>query len=315
MPLPHGEEVSFLRKWVVAVRPWSFPASSMPVVFGTSLAWVIGRAPVHVLRALLALLAMVVLHAAANMLSDVFDYKRGLDREATPVSGAVVRRWISTRQAARTSTVLFVLGAAIGLVLVAQVGRVLLYIGLVGLPIGAGYTLLKYRALGDLAVGLNFGLLGSLGAWVVQTESFSWLPVVWSVPQAVLIVAILHANNWRDTVSDRERRVTTMASLFGDRGSLVYYGALLLVPFVYIFALVFLPPALGPEVTAMPLTFLVILLALPKALGLWARARRRHAPRHPLDFVVLDGATAQYNLVFGCLCISALWIQFVLTRL
>ena len=85
--------------------------------------------------------------------------------------------------------------------------------------IGAFYTVLKFRALGDLAVFLNFGILGALGAWVVQIETFSWMPVVWTVPMAMLVVAILHANNWRDTISDTERRVRTIASLLGDKGS------------------------------------------------------------------------------------------------
>src|SRR5512137_1302955 len=86
---------SLLRRWIVAARPWALPASTMPVVFGTSLAVVIGGARLDVLRFVLALLAMIVLHSAANMLSDVFDYRRGLDRDVTPVSGAIARGWLS----------------------------------------------------------------------------------------------------------------------------------------------------------------------------------------------------------------------------
>ena len=37
-----------------------------------------------------------------------------------------------------------------------------------------------------------------LGAWVVQTRSFSWIPVLWTVPMSMLVIGILHANNWRD---------------------------------------------------------------------------------------------------------------------
>ena len=308
------ENVPLLKKWIIAARPWSMPASTMPVIFGTSLAWVIAGAPVHIARFLLALLAMVILHSAANMLSDVFDHRRGLDREVTPVSGAIVRGWLTGRQVAIGSSLLFIIGSGLGLALVVMAGNVLLYIGGLGVIIGAGYTLLKYRALGDLAVFLNFGLLGALGAWVVQTGTFSWLPVVWTVPQAALVIAILHANNWRDTVSDSERKVRTVASLLGDKGSLGYYGLLLFGTFLYIFALIFIPRIFSLQITAMPLTFLLILLALPKALDLWGRARRRHTPRRPMDFIILDGATSQYNLLFGVLCILAVWLDFVLTR-
>jgi 1,4-dihydroxy-2-naphthoate octaprenyltransferase len=175
--------------------------------------------------------------------------------------------------------------------------------------VGAGYTLLKARALGDLAVFLNFGLLGAAGAWIVQTGSFSWLPVVWTVPMALLVIAILHANNWRDIVSDGERRVTTVAGHLGDRGSLVYYGLLIFGPVFIDLAFIGLPRIAGGPLRPMPWTFLLVLLALPNALRLWGRAVRRAAPRASLDFIILDGATAQHNLVFGLLSTAAVILE------
>jgi 1,4-dihydroxy-2-naphthoate octaprenyltransferase len=313
--MENGRSVSLLKKWIIAFRPWALPASTMPVVFGTSLAVVIGKAPFSLGLFLLALGGMIVLHTAANMLSDVFDFNRGLDRDITPVSGAIVRGWLSARQVAAGSAFLFVIGTAIGLYLVSVTGKTLLLIGGLGLAVGLFYTALKYHALGDLAVFLNFGLLGSLGAWVVQTRRFSWIPVVWTVPMAMLVVAILHANNWRDSISDRERRVTTVAALLGDRGSLFYYGFLVFGSLAIIVGLIFLPRLVSSQLAAMPLTFLVVMLALPQALSLWGRALRRHTPRRPMDFLILDGATANYNLVFGLLCTAAVWLNFVVAKL
>jgi 1,4-dihydroxy-2-naphthoate octaprenyltransferase len=304
--------ISSLKKWLVAARPWALPASTMPVVFGTSLAVVIGGVPLAPIRFLLALLAMMVLHSAANMLSDVFDFRRGLDKDVTPVSGAIVRGWLSDKAVAAGSIILFVVGSALGLWLVAITGTVLLVIGIIGVLIGASYTMLKYHALGDMAVFLNFGLLGSLGAWVVQTQEFSWIPVIWTVPMAMLVSAILHANNWRDTVSDTERRVKTFASILGDRGSFAYYGFLIFGSLAIIFGLVIVPRLVSSKLPAMPWTFAIILLALPRARQLWERAKRRRHPRQPMDFIILDGATANYNLIFGLLCTAALWIQYVL---
>jgi len=309
--MPDSAVPPTLKKWLVAARPWSFPASTMPVVFGTSLAVVIGGARLDVLCFAAALLAMIILHAAANMLSDVFDFKRGLDTQVTPVSGALVRGWLSTKAVTAGSFILFALGIGLGLVLVTLTGTVLLIIGAVGVAIGAAYTLLKYNTLGDLAVFLNFGILGGLGSWVVQTKSFSWIPAVWTVPMAMLVIAILHANNWRDTISDGELRVRTFASVLGDKGSFAYYGLLLFGSMALIFAFILVPRFLFRTLPAMPWTFVLVLLALPKALQLWGRARRRHAPRQPMDFIILDGATAQYNLIFGLLCTASVWAWFV----
>jgi len=303
---------STLRKWIVAARPWSFPASTMPVVFGTALAVVIGGARLAPLRFLWACATMVVLHAAANMLSDVYDFRGGLDREPTPVSGAVVRGWLTDGQVFRGAAALFAIGGASGLLMAAVTGRSLFVIGGLGLVVGIFYTVLKPRALGDLAVFLDFGLLGAAGAWIVQTGSFSWLPVVWTVPMAMLVIAILHANNWRDIASDGDRCVRTVAGRLGDRGSLVYYALLVFGPFVIDLGFVAGPRLFRGPLPPLPWTFGLVALALPSALRLWGRAVRRAAPRRPMDFVVLDGATAGHNLVFGLLSAAAVVLEGLL---
>jgi 1,4-dihydroxy-2-naphthoate octaprenyltransferase len=301
-----------LRKWITAARPWALPASTMPVVFGTSLAVVVGGARLDLLRFALALAAMVILHSAANMLSDVFDFRRGLDTAATPVSGAIVRGWLTDRQVARGSAALFAAGLVLGLVLAWMTGWILFVIGAAGVLIGASYSLLKVHALGDLAVFLNFGILGALGAWTVQTRTFSWLPVVWTVPMALLVVGILHANNWRDIATDSDRRVRTFAAVLGDRGSQGYYGFLLFGSLFLVAAFVTVPRLGIFSAPVLPWPCLIAGAGLPAALRLWGRAKRRRAPAAPLDFVVLDGATAGYNLVFGLLYTAGLWLELIL---
>jgi 1,4-dihydroxy-2-naphthoate octaprenyltransferase len=281
----------------------------MPVVFGTALAAVVGGARFSPLFFLWAILTMVALHSAANMLSDVFDFRRGLDRDVTPVSGAIVRGWLTDRQVFRGAAALFVLGTTSGLLIAWLTGRSLLIVGGIGLAVGVCYTLLKAQALGDLAVFLNFGLLGAAGAWIVQTKVFSWLPVLWTVPMGLLVIAILHANNWRDISSDAEKRVTTLAGHLGDRGSFIYYGALLFAPFAIDIVLITLPRFTAVPLRPMPWTFLFVLLALPNALTLWGRATRRAAPRRPMDFIILDGATANHNLVFGLISTAAVVLE------
>lgn len=306
---------SALKAWLIAGRPWSFPASTMPVLFGTSLAVVVGGAPFRPLRFLLAMAAMVVLHAASNMLSDAFDFKRGLDREATPLSGAVIRGWWTPRQGTRNAAAAFAGGAALGVILALLSSPALLAVGGVGVLIGAAYSGLKRFALGDLAVFLNFGILGGLGAWIVQTGSVSWVPVVWTVPTALLVAAILHANNWRDAASDRSLGVRSLASVLGDRGSLVYYGFLVFGPFAAVLGLMLGPRAGTGPLPPLPWTFLLVFAALPRALSLFGRGLRRRAPRRPADFAMLDGATARYNLVYGLLATAAVWLDLLARRL
>ena len=300
---------SWIGKWLVAMRPFALPASTMSVLFGTVLAVTVGGAPFKGLLFLAALVSMAVLHTGANLLNDVYDYQKGIDRKVNPVSGGVVRGWISQQEALAAGWLFLVVGSGIGLLIYSQVGTPILVIGTAGVLIGILYTWgplpLKYSALGDLAVFLDFGVLGALGAWTVQTGTASWLPVIWAVPMSLLVVGILHSNNWRDIRSDSEGNIRTMATLFGDRRSEGYYGFLLFAPFILILVLLSISRAtgIGPK---MPLTFLVTLLAVPLAIKLKRRGERRHDPRRVKDFLALDGATAQLNLLFGILCIAAL---------
>ena len=300
---------SWIRKWWVAMRPFALPASIMPVIFGTVLAVTIGRAPFNLPLFVASLFGMAILHTGANLLNDVYDYKKGIDKNVNPVSGGVVRGWITTREALVASWSFLALGSVIGLIIFTQVGFSILWIGLLGIAIGVLYTWgpmpLKFNAIGDLAVFLNFGILGALGAWTVQTGQPSWVPALWAVPMSLLVVGILHANNWRDIKNDSQGGIHTLASVFGDIKSESYFAFLLFGPFAVILFLIFLSFAtdLDPK---MPLTFLVTFLAMPMAIKLMKTSRQRHNPGYLKNFLALDGATAQFNLVFGILCISAL---------
>lgn len=311
------KNVSFFKKWWISLRPFSFPASTMPVVFGTVLAYVYGGQVFNVWYFLLAFFSMVFLHAGANILNDIIDFRKGLDKIPAPVSGGVVRRLISINEAKVATTILFASGTIMGLLLAYLTSPWLLLIGLPGILIGVFYSLggkiaLKYHALGDLAVFLNFGTLGALGAWFVQTETFSWIPVIWALPMSMLVIGILHANNWRDIKSDREGNIYTIASMLGDRKSLKYYGYLIFGPFFVVLALIVIPYFIFPNVTFMPWTFGIVIVSLPMALKLWQKALNRKKPKTPIDFVALDGATAQFNLAFGLLCTLALVLEAVI---
>lgn len=300
------EKAAFFRTWFIACRPWSWPASIVPVIFGAALAVAAGGAAFRPGVFLLSLLAMVILHSGANILSDADDLDKGLDKvgQVTPVTGAVARGWLTPAQARRGAAVFLAVGAALGLAVAALAGPAVLCIGVAGVLVGFGYTVLKYNALGDLAVFANFGPLATAGAWAAQAGSVSAVPFAWGVPSGLIIIGILHANNWRDIPTDREGGIRTMAGLLGDAGSLAYYRLLLGLPFLYVAAGVALSRAgFGP---ALPWTMLAVFLCLPMALDRLKKAANRAAPAQPLDFVTLDGATAQLNMVFGLLMTAGL---------
>ena len=309
---------TWIRKWIIAFRPFALPVSTMPVVYGTVMAVTIGEATLNIPLFIASFFAMVILHSGANILSDVNDFRKGIDKVPTPASGAIVRGYISHRTGLTVSIVLLGTGAGLGIVLVYYAGIAILVIGVIGLIIGIFYTVgpfaLKYHALGDLAVFLDFGILGAMGSWTVQTGNVSWVPALWAAPMSLLVIAILHANNWRDIGSDSQKKIKTMASILGDRGSMIYFGFLIFGAFGIIVLLVIMTGPAGLFAPAMPYTFLIIFFAFPGALKLIRRGRSRLKAREGLDFIALDAGTSKLTLYFGLLCNAALILNAALVK-
>ena len=97
---------------------------------------------------------------------------------------------------------------------------------------------LKHRALGDVAVMLGFGLGMAYGAYVVQAHAMpGYLAagrliavLAYAFPSALPMVGILHANNHRDRLNDREYGARTLANVLSPARSKDVMFALLIAP-------------------------------------------------------------------------------------
>lgn len=256
---------------------------------------------------LLAVIGLTAIHAGANILNDYFDFRLGLDRSVNPGSGAVVRGLIGPKTALLAAIALFCIGGGIGLHLAIRISLAILAIGIIGLLIAILYSCgpypLKHCAWGDLAVFISFGILGSLGGWTVQTGGAAVMPILWSTPIALLIIAILHANNWRDSASDSRLGIETVANRIGDK-SIFYYLALLFSPYLLIILFIFLPRLLNP-IYAMPPIFMITFLSIPIAFKLSRTAIYHHRFPNSHSIDDLDACSAKLNLAFGLLAIAA----------
>jgi len=284
-----------------AVRPFSFTVTVMSVLLGALMApqfswtWF-----------LLTFLGALLMHAGVNVISDAFDYRRGVDNWRTLGSSRVLVDGLMTASAHLWwGLLLFGLGCGIGLILAYFRGWPVLIFGLAGAILGFFYTApplgLKYRALGDLAVFLAFGPLMAMGTYYVQTQEISWQLAWLAVPFGLLTIAILHGNNFRDIEEDSRAGYKTIAGLLGPRGSSLYY--LLLVVGAYAFTILFV--ALG----WLPIWSLLILLTVPYA---WRNIRIAFQPTR-VAFTLLDLLTAQLHMLFGLALLGSIllsrWVQ------
>ena len=277
------------KDWMIAVRPWSFPASAMPVVVTLAyLFWM--KEDINWANGIWALLNIVVFHAAGNTWSDYFDYKQGVDMKDTSGAKTLTDKMFTPKEIYRLSLVLLLAALAGGLGLLWRTGFPLLYIGLGGVACALLYPPLKYNALGDVVIFMAYAFLPTLGTAYVSTGVFLW-DVLWiAIPVGLITVAILHANNTRDMQTDARASIKTLAMELGGRTSVILYCAEILFPFGWIAGCV----AAG----TFPLWTLLVLLVLVPAVGN-VRVMSRFSGKGVAAIANLDEMTAKLQLLFS----------------
>ena len=305
------------RTWWNATRmPFAFPASVIPALLGGLVAVIHTGVRLNPGQYILTAIAAGCVHAGANLLSDYFDFRKGVDRpdlEGTS-RGMIVSGRMTARAILLEALAFWGAAALFGIYFLVTVGTVLLPVLALGLLLGAGYTAsptqFKYRALGDVSVFLAFGVGITLGSYAVQTGRLAWTPVLYSLPIGLLIWAILHANNLRDADSDREVAVTTVAMLLGPAGARALYVALIALAYLVLIAMA----ALGWVVPAALLPLLSLPLAVKavrqlftgRGAGLSLAASGGASGQRHGGVVNLDMRTAQLQMAFGLLLLAGL---------
>lgn len=296
-----------LKLWWQATRPFAYTVSVIPPVIGLVLA--ANETPkINWLNFALVLVGCVLAHAGSNLLSDYFDFQNGVDRKGTLGGNTFLVEGIMTpKEMLIESVVLFFLAAGIGAYFVLTIpnGPSLLWLIFLGGFLGLFYTLgpaLKYRALGDLAVFIAFGPAMVLGAFFVHAHRFSWAPVLYSLPVALLVDAILHSNNLRDIKNDQGAgiEVKTVAMLAGENAAKKIYYALIFGSYLLVVILVLFAD-LSPF-------SLLTFLSVPLAIKL-AKKTADKSVTTDNKFKMLDAETAKFHSVFSLLFIISLLLS------
>ena len=290
------------KEWFIATRPWSFPASSMPVLVTLAYLNWCGYA-IDWLAGVWALLNIVIFHAAANTWSDYFDYKRGVDREDAIGGMSIVSGEFQAVEIKRLAACLLSVAVAVGVNLMYYAGLPVLYFGLWGCVLILLYPWLKYHALGDLDIFLTYSVLPILGTSYVATGDLRTESLWLMLPIGLITVGILHVNNARDIEQDSRAGIKTFAMLIGKKASVYFYLAELLLPFVCIFV--------AAICGAMPWWSLVVVLALKPALDN-CRAMLKLPTEGMKALIGVDEKTAQLQLMFSLLLSISLCVDTIL---
>ncbi|MDQ2689088.1 MAG: prenyltransferase [Chloroflexota bacterium] len=309
-----------MAKWLVIIRASVFSMTATSGLIGGLLAVgaarLTGEVSVDWWLLLLAVVGLVVAHAANNMINDYFDLSGGTDTEgyvrALYAPHPVLSGWVNRRQLAAAIVVANLVDLAIMVYLAIERGPLVVAFALAGLFVSVFYVAppirLKHIGLGEPGVFLVWGPLMVGGTFFVATgELPGW---VWlaSLPYAILVTTVLFGKHIDKIEPDAARGIRTLPVILGEATARRVAQALM-VAFYPIVLAAALAGFIGPWVA-------LVVLGIPKlveTLRIFARPKPDAPPEHypiwPLWFV---GAAFVHTRRAGALLIVGLVLNAVL---
>jgi 1,4-dihydroxy-2-naphthoate octaprenyltransferase len=226
-----------LGTWISGARPLTLLLAVAPVVLGTATASLLTENWYdHWVRALLALVVAVGLQIAVNYANDYSDGVRGVDKNRIGPVRLVGSGRAKPRTVLIVALVFFVLAAAAGATLIILSQQWWLFAGGVIILAAAwfytgGPRPYGYRALGEVAVMLFFGVVPVAGTMYTQVGEVNVEAWVGGAALGAIAAAVLVVNNLRDRERDAAVGKRTLAVLLGDLGTRILYIVLMVLPF------------------------------------------------------------------------------------
>ncbi|MDR2970826.1 MAG: 1,4-dihydroxy-2-naphthoate octaprenyltransferase [Bacteroidales bacterium] len=227
---------------IKALRLFSLPLSLSGIVMGALLANSFGYFSWLLFG--LALLTAAALHLTCNLANDVGDYQSGNDSfESIGYETMLISGKLSVREVVIMIGILTAIAVVTGSVFIYlafkdifSTGSLIMFLtGLLAVLAAIFYTIGKkpygYRALGDLAVFLFFGITAVAGTFFLLTKSLPAAIFLPAVSMGFLITGVVNVNNIRDMENDRKYR-KTVPILIGERNAKHYHAVLVLLPFI-----------------------------------------------------------------------------------
>jgi 1,4-dihydroxy-2-naphthoate octaprenyltransferase len=228
--LPEGmTRPDAVSKWLVITRAAVFSMTATSGLIGALLAVgaarLTGEVSVNWLYLVLAVVGLVVAHAANNMINDYFDLEGGVDTDdyvrALYAPHPILSGWVTKRELGAAILLANVVDLAIMLFLTAARGPLVIAFALAGLFVSVFYVAppirLKHHGLGEPGVFLVWGPLMVVGTFFVATGAIPAWTWVASLPYAILVTTVLFGKHIDKIVADTKKGVRTLPVILGER--------------------------------------------------------------------------------------------------
>jgi 1,4-dihydroxy-2-naphthoate octaprenyltransferase len=292
-----------LASWLWAIRPFTLPASVVPVLVGTALA--VHDGYFDGVRLVLTLSGSILVQIGTNLVDEYTDHIKGGSQGKLLAPYKVIALGLLSPRAVRMGAMLsFGVATVIGLYLVVVTSWPLLLFCAASLVVAYSYSAgpipLGNVGLGQPLVFIFMGLLMVMATYYVQTASLAREALLAAVPVACLVTAILVVNDIRDIDEDRQMGKVTPVSRLGQKFGVGMFLLLLGVAYITVLFWITLSPNFLP--------LLLVLLAVPKAVAT-TRLITYGDTRATLNQALR--ASAQLHLQFGVLLALGLVISAI----
>lgn len=224
-----------LKAWLLAARPKTLTAASVPVMTGSVMAWDdCAPSPISWFPVILCFLFAFVMQIDANFINDYFDFKHGNDDETRlGPKRACAEGWVTSRAMIVAIALTTALACLIGLPLIYYGGLEMLVIGVFCVIFCFLYTtLFSYLGMGDVLVLVFFGIIPVCCTYHIacNTLSMQVLSICRTVSVRVFLASIacglvidtlLLVNNFRDYDNDKNNNKNTLIVHIGKNGDAI----------------------------------------------------------------------------------------------
>jgi 1,4-dihydroxy-2-naphthoate octaprenyltransferase len=281
---PRNRPLDTVGKWLVITRAAVFPMTIWSGLIGGLLAVeanrVAGGPPVDWGLFALAVVGLVLAHAANNMINDYFDTTGGVDTDgyvrALYAPHPILSGWVTKRQLEVAILAVNLVGGLIMLYLASVRGPLVIAFALAGLFVSVFYVAppirLKHHGLGEPGVFLVWGPLMVGGTFLAATGTVAPWVLLISVPYALLVTSVLFGKHIDKIEADSALGVRTLPVILGETRARAV-GRWLMIAFYPLTVLSALVGAIGPWV-------LLVVLGVPRLLAVLRvfRAPKPDAP-------------------------------------
>lgn len=328
------DELDIVSRWLVATRAAVLVMTMTSAIVAGLMATIGGYPNVQLFswwRFVLVIIGLVFAHATNNLVNDLTDFRKGVDKDnyyrtqygPQPLESGL----LTIKQLYGYIAVTGGIAAVAGLVLVLtqkfspQPGNPLITLGL--MAAGALFVLfytwpLKYIALGELTVLLVWGPLMIGGGFYAITGAWSWGAVAASLPYALATVTVIFGKHIDKRNEDREKKIYTLPVLLGETLSRNLVIVMMALQYILPVAAIFFIPKYYSWIMLLVLLTPLLLKKQERQtiLHVFTHPRPSEMPAEAKEFWPLWYVAAAFihTRVYGGMFVLAMIIQTVLWK-